>query len=275
MKIIDTKDINELEKYIGKELFERQSSSRHLCVTVGESAYFMAFYWCDIRNVQESEKRICIFCDNDEIVFAGDRALCEKLTGTLPGDMKPFRMLAEFFFGLTAGDVDALEGIENGINELEDTLLTSKVQLQEMGCSIICLRKSLLKIKRYYEQLTMTVDRLTENENSCIPESETKLFAAVGRRVSRLMESTVHLIERIIQVREAYQAQIDIEQNQIMKIFTVITAIFLPLTLIVGWYGMNFSMPEYGWSFGYIYVIAFSLVICAVCFIVFKKKKWF
>jgi magnesium transporter len=60
-----------------------------------------------------------------------------------------------------------------------------------------------------------------------------------------------------------------------MKVFTVITAVFLPLTLIVGWYGMNFTMPEYGWSHGYLYVIALSIVVCGICWLLFKRKKWF
>jgi magnesium transporter len=76
-------------------------------------------------------------------------------------------------------------------------------------------------------------------------------------------------------VREAYQAQVDIEQNQIMKTFTVITAVFFPLSLIAGWYGMNFQMPEFGWRLGYPYVIALSAAVCAVCVICFKLKKWF
>jgi magnesium transporter len=60
-----------------------------------------------------------------------------------------------------------------------------------------------------------------------------------------------------------------------MKLFTVVTTIFLPLTLIVGWYGMNFTtMPELGWSFGYVYVILLSIIVAIICYIFFKKKKF-
>ena len=62
--------------------------------------------------------------------------------------------------------------------------------------------------------------------------------------------------------------------NEVMKIFTVITAIFLPLTLIAGWYGMNFSdMPELHWPYGYIYAIGISIVFIIVSVIFFRKKK--
>ena len=130
-------------------------------------------------------------------------------------------------------------------------------------------------MKRYYEQLADVMDVLAENESGAIPEELLNHFLALSHRINRLRESVEHLREYVTQVREAYQAQVDIEQNQIMKIFTVLTAVFLPLTLIVGWYGMNFKIPEYGWSYGYLYVVVLSVAVCAVSFFIFKKRKWF
>ena len=75
---------------------------------------------------------------------------------------------------------------------------------------------------------------------------------------------------------DAYSSSLDLKLNHSMKIFTVITTIFFPLTIIVGWYGMNFeSMPEFRWRFGYIYVIALSVMIVTALVIYGKKKKWF
>jgi magnesium transporter len=76
-------------------------------------------------------------------------------------------------------------------------------------------------------------------------------------------------------VREAYQSEVDINQNMIMRLFTVITAIFLPLTLIVGWYGMNFSMPEYSWAYGYPVVTGVCVTVALFSVLYFKKHKWF
>ena len=60
-----------------------------------------------------------------------------------------------------------------------------------------------------------------------------------------------------------------------MTVLTVITTIFMPLTLIAGWYGMNFvNMPELGWKYGYPVVIVVSAAVVAFCLILFKKKKW-
>ena len=60
-----------------------------------------------------------------------------------------------------------------------------------------------------------------------------------------------------------------------MTLLTVITSIFMPLTLIAGWYGMNFKyMPELDYKSAYPIVIGVSIAIVVVCLIFFKKKKW-
>lgn len=130
-------------------------------------------------------------------------------------------------------------------------------------------------LKRYYEQLSDIAEDICENENELIREKTMKFFRIFQSRVERLYQEVLNLRDYITQVREAYQAQVDINLNNIMKLFTVITAIFLPLTLIVGWYGMNLQMPEYGWRFGYPVIIGISAAVVAGVIIYFKRKKWF
>jgi magnesium transporter len=93
--------------------------------------------------------------------------------------------------------------------------------------------------------------------------------------VDRLYHSVLNLRDYVTQVREAYQAEVDIGLNNIMKLFTVLTAVFLLLTLLVGWYGMNLQMPEFKWAFGYPLVIIIAVAIVVFCLVIFKKKKWF
>ena len=67
-----------------------------------------------------------------------------------------------------------------------------------------------------------------------------------------LLQNHVHLLrENVLQIRELYQSMQDARQNKIMVVITIVTTIFLPLTLITGWYGMNFVyMPELQWRYG-------------------------
>ena len=69
-------------------------------------------------------------------------------------------------------------------------------------------------------------------------------------------------------------AALDYNANRIMKVFTVVTTVFLPLTLIVGWYGMNFQhMPELSSRFGYPAVIVLSILVVVLSLLFFKKKR--
>ena len=79
----------------------------------------------------------------------------------------------------------------------------------------------------------------------------------------------------VSQMQDTYQAQLSIQQNDLMKVFTIVTAIFLPLTLLAGWYGMNFAdMPELHWRYGYPAVAGVSLAIVLGLVWFFKRKKW-
>ena len=96
------------------------------------------------------------------------------------------------------------------------------------------------------------------------------------RKVENLRGETRMLHEYATQISSEYQAQVDIDQNRVMKVLTIVTAIFLPLSLIAGWYGMNFpNMPLLGWRYGYITVAAVSALVVALLIWYFKRKKWF
>jgi magnesium transporter len=93
-------------------------------------------------------------------------------------------------------------------------------------------------------------------------------------KVARLSANAQLLRESLVQLREAYMAALDYSANRIMKVFTVVTTIFLPLTLIVRWYGMNFRyMPELTSRFGYPSVIILSVMVVILGLLFFKKKN--
>ena len=94
-------------------------------------------------------------------------------------------------------------------------------------------------------------------------------------RIMRRHDSAVSLRDHTIQVRDLYNSQLEASQNRTMTLLTVITTIFMPLTLIAGWYGMNFRyMPELEWELGYPFIFVVSILIVVICLIIFRKKKW-
>ena len=93
--------------------------------------------------------------------------------------------------------------------------------------------------------------------------------------VIRLREESQLLREYCAQIQNMFQAEIGIRQNHIMQILTIVTTIFLPLSLLVGWYGMNFQgMPELSWKYGYPAVIGVSVLFLLLSLWLCKKKKF-
>ena len=114
-----------------------------------------------------------------------------------------------------------------------------------------------------------------ENENEYFEENGLNLFHLAENRIERLKNQAQMLREYGVQIQELFQAEIDIRQNRIMKILTIVTTLFLPLTLVTGWYGMNFTyMPELTWKYGYLAVTIMSVAVVLVCIWIMKKKKF-
>jgi magnesium transporter len=76
-------------------------------------------------------------------------------------------------------------------------------------------------------------------------------------------------------LQDTFLGLVNIEQNKIIKIFTVVNVVFLPPTLIASMYGMNFDwMPELHWKLGYPFAIGLMLVFTLAILLIFKWKKW-
>ena len=180
-----------------------------------------------------------------------------------------FRLLDE----VIEHDPYYLDTISEEIEHLEISVFNEEIM--EFSKKIMNIRKKLSFFKKHYDPLLDIIEDFAENERSICSKQSVGYFKILRNRVERLRSQVDHLSEYTTHVREAYDAQVDIKQNRIMKYFTLIASIFLPLTLIVGWYGMNFTtMPELDWKYGYLYVVALSLISSLLCVYCFKKKKW-
>lgn len=182
-------------------------------------------------------------------------------------------LLYRFLDRLTRQDILCLEALEQELSLLEESVMMGAKS--DYLAQIMNLRNRMMMLKRYYVQLLRLCQDMEENENGLISGRQLKRFRMMTRRVERLLDTTDSLRDYVSQVREAYQSQVDINLNNLMRIFTVLTAVFSPLTLIVGWYGMNLRMPESRWAWGYPMVIVISLAVCVATVVLFKKKKWF
>ena len=274
-KMLEMKNDEALLNYVSADIFSKLLANRHICFSLPDGTFLIAFYFCDVKNPLKKDDRVCIYCGAEDFVFISDNNRCIELMNEIDTDLDNQSQLLQFLNALTEDDVYGLEKIEDRITDFEDKLITEQRSDSDDSTIIISMRRELMKMKRYYEQLDLITGDLADNSNKAFSDDSQKKFVSLDRRMDYLLDSIKHLREYMTQVREAYQAQVDIEQNQIMKVFTVITSIFLPLTLLVGWYGMNLQMPEFEWSWGYPLVAALSIVVVIVSIVIFKIKKWF
>ena len=211
-----------------------------------------------------------VLCDDSGAVSALVRRLAREGRWQESG---PGRLLCQLLELLLARDARHLEELEDQLGQLEDQVLSG--QLDRFTVPVSALRRELMHWFRYYSQLGDVVYTLEEDDRGLFTPEEGRLLHLLSRRLGRLRDDAQLLREYCLQVRELFQTEVEIRQNRIMKALTLVTTLCLPLSLVAGWYGMNFAnMPELQWKYGYPAVILVSVGIVAALVIYFKKKKW-
>lgn len=242
-----------------------------------ENFDLLAFDYYDVKSDSVKNSKIMIYIDREDLFFFcednSSLSAVTRMTDSLFENRTNEEALCAFFVRLLKGDMDSLDAFEQKIGAHENALFSSPEHVAVKTISE--LRKELLRRKRYYEQLVSIFDEMSANDNGLLSDNIARRIAVLGTRTDRFLGAVVNLQENVTQMREAYQSRLSIKQNELMKLFTVVTVIFLPLTLIVGWYGMNFKfMPELYSPFGYPAVIFVSIAIVVWLIWYFKKKKW-
>ena len=183
------------------------------------------------------------------------------------------RFMYDFLEALIERDLRLLVDTEHELGLIEDEILES--DLDKYPDKLNDIRSFLMDMRIHYEQMLDFGQELEENENGFFAEENLRYFRLFTERVMRLMDQVKSLRDYTVQLREMFSTQLDIKMNRIMTVLTVVTVIFMPLTLIVGWYGMNFTnMPELDSPLGYPLVIVVSIAVIVGMLVFFKKKKW-
>ena len=216
--------------------------------------------------------------DEKGIVFIDGSGLAEQITNAV-GESKRWRMpglerfLYDFLEQIIAPDLARLEVLEQSLDRMEEEILSGEAENALSKLNEI--RGDLLDLNLHYGQLMDFGQELEENENGFFKQENLRYFRLFTSRAERLKEMTSSLRDYTVQIRDLIQTRVDVKQNRIITLLTVVTTIFTPLTLITGWYGMNFKyMPELSFRWSYPVVIAVSLIIACGSLMYFKKKKW-
>jgi magnesium transporter len=190
------------------------------------------------------------------------KTLISRLIKHSSGVERPSQLLLRLLELLTENDVPYMMHIEAELERMEDEL--SGKTPDDFFRRLTRHRQKLSELGAYYGQLSDIGERLSDEV--CAPVvHDCTAWEKFARRAERLQDHAELVAESALQLRELYQSEQDSRQNRIMGLLTVVTTLFLPLTLLTGWYGMNFrNMPELTWRCGYAVAAAVALVIVVI-----------
>jgi magnesium transporter len=166
-----------------------------------------------------------------------------------------------------------MEKLEEQVEGLEEELVVSPTpdSLQKISR----LKKDMIFLRKSVWPLREMINTLEQSESVLIKEP-TRIY------LRDVYNHTIQVIDTLETFRDLVSGMIDIylsglsyKMNEIMKVLTLIATIFIPLTFVVGLYGMNFkNMPEIGWEYGYYSVLVVMAVMVIGMLTYYRKKKW-
>jgi magnesium transporter len=168
---------------------------------------------------------------------------------------------------------EVLEALGDDIEAVEEEVV--EVPTQETLRTIHVLKRELIYLRRAVWPLREAVNSLLRDDSELVTDA-TRVF------LRDLYDHAVHVLDSVETLRDIVSGMLDVylssasnRMNQVMKVLTVMSSIFIPLTFIAGVYGMNFEqMPELKTSWGYPAVLLLMVAIAGGQLLMFRRKGW-
>lgn len=170
-------------------------------------------------------------------------------------------------------DADMIEDMTRDITALSNQLKTDEDVSDDI----------LISIKEFQEKTMLIRENIVDKSRVCSNMLKSELFPAdaksklsiIIKDINSLFDHTRFSFDRLEYLQDTFLGLVNIQQNKIIKIFTIVSVIFLPPTLIASMYGMNFThMPEIEWQYGYAFAVGLMIFTVVGILIFFKIKKW-
>lgn len=169
-------------------------------------------------------------------------------------------------------DADMIEEMTQRITTLSNSISQNPdekllMEIKDLQEKTMLLRENIIDKQR-------AVSSMLKSE--LIPRELHGRITILVKDINSLLEHIRFSFDRLDYLQDTFLGFVNIEQNKIIKMFTVISVIFMPPTLIASIYGMNFgeSMPELSWTYGYEFSIGLMIAAVAIILYYFKRKKW-
>jgi magnesium transporter len=172
-----------------------------------------------------------------------------------------------------------IESLGESMDHLQETLLDQPTR--ERVRELHELKRLISRIRRAVWPQREVLGRLMRDETGLIAPRTKPFFRDCYDHTVIMLDLLETFRDATRNIMDIYLSSISIRTSEIMKVLTVISSIFIPLTFIAGVYGMNFdpklgpfNMPELEWPFGYPFAICLMLAVAIGMIVFFKRKKW-
>lgn len=167
-------------------------------------------------------------------------------------------------------DADMIEKITQQISTLSNSIQDADedllMEIKNMQEKTMMLRENIIDKQRVVSSMLRS-DRM--------PDDLKPRLSILVKDINSLIEHIKFCFDRLDYLQDTFLGFVNIEQNKIIKIFTIVSVIFLPPTLIASLYGMNFkNMPELDWQYGYLFSVVMMLISSLAILYYFKRKDW-
>lgn len=186
----------------------------------------------------------------------------------------PKQLLVTLFDQKVENHADMLEDMHHQLEKLSAYVLEEEdSDLEEAVSRISRLEDANGKVRLCLMDTQRNISFLMRHVGVQSEERET--LREVTRDIETLMSHCAFLFDKVNFLMDSTQGFINIEQNQIIKTFSIASVVFLPPTVVASVYGMNFNnMPELNWAWGYPFAIAIMLLSGFAPYLFFKHKGW-
>lgn len=293
LKEIDKKDIiwidlvdvkeeveNELEQFLkiyiqeDEEIEEIEMSSRY--IQTDDSIVANANFLLDNYDVEP----VSFIIKNDILVSVRDVDLqsfndtVKKMFVNTRNFPTGYHVLVALMETRVEFDADMIEDTTDKITKLSEKITKASDKVDE---DVLIQIKDLQEKVTIIRQNIMEKQRVISNILKCdfFPDDLQPRLTMIIKDINSLFEYTKFGFDRLDYLQDTFLGLVNIEQNKIIKIFTVVNVIFLPPTLIASMYGMNFDfMPELHWQYGYLFSLGLMVAFTLIVLLIFRLKKW-
>ncbi|BCD62980.1 magnesium transporter [Nitratiruptor sp. YY08-26] len=218
-----------------------------------------------------TEKKLFFLCEEKDVI---QRIVARFRRRYKKGDSIPYvtYTLIDILIDATMGMVDL---VDDKLEIIEDTIFAEEFDEEETQKSLYFARRSLNRISKVSVQENDVINKLYNHYPSTVRKKLKFEFIDLKEHLSFLINESKAYLERTGYLQNLIMGYMSNRMNQTMQRLTGITLIFLPLSFIVGNYGMNFKyMPELEWKYGYFAVWILNIIIALGLYLWLRKKRW-